>query len=209
MNFTLLAAYSLSIVTLLLTPGPVVALVTATAAQYGYRRAFITLVGTNGASLILIALAALMLAGVVSISTIWLGVLGLAGSLYIGVMAINGMRGKIPNFAPGARERDNSGLIHGFLTGVANPKDILFFVAFFPQFIAITQDFATSILTLTLVWVIFDVAVLSFYIVIFKRWMPARFTRHSLFISSLFLLAVAIFGVIYNVNALQILSLAN
>lgn len=67
MNFTLLAAYSLSVVTLLLTPGPVVALITTTAAQHGYRRAFLTLIGTNGASLVLIALAALMLAGVVSI----------------------------------------------------------------------------------------------------------------------------------------------
>lgn len=132
MNFTLLAAYSLSVVTLLLTPGPVVALITTTAAQHGYRRAFLTLIGTNGASLVLIALAALMLAGVVSISAIWLGVLGLVGSLYIGVMAINGLRTRASNPGLGARKRDNSGLIHGFLTGVANPKDILFFVAFFP-----------------------------------------------------------------------------
>ncbi len=147
-----------------------------------------------------------MLAGMVSISAIWLGVLGLVGSLYIGVMAINGLRARASNPGLGARKRDNSGLIHGFLTGVANPKDILFFVAFFPQFIAITQDFTTSILTLTLVWVIFDVTVLSFYIVVFKRWIPARFARCSSFISSLFLLAVAVFGIIYNVHALQMLS---
>ena len=133
MNFTLLAAYSLSIVTLLLTPGPVVALITTTAAQHGYRRAFLTLIGTNGASLVLIALAALMLAGVVSISAIWLGVLGLVGSLYIGVMAINGLQTRASKPGLGARKRDNSGLIHGFLTGVANPKDILFFVAFSPS----------------------------------------------------------------------------
>ena len=82
----------------------------------------------------------------------------------------------------------------------------MFFVAFFPQFIAITQDFTTSILTLTLVWVIFDLTVLSFYIVVFKRWIPARFARCSGFISSLFLLAVAVFGIIYNVHALQMLS---
>ena len=206
MNFTLLAAYSLSVVTLLLTPGPVVALITTTAAQHGYRRAFLTLIGTNGASLVLIALAALMLAGVVSISAIWLGVLGLVGSLYIGVMAINGLRARASNPGLDARKRDNSGLIHGFLTGVANPKDILFFVAFFPQSLALTQDFTTSILTLTLVWVIFDVTVLSFYIVVFKRWIPARFARCSGFISSLFLLAVAVFGIIYNVHALQMLS---
>lgn len=63
MNLALLAVYSLSVLTLLLTPGPVVALITATAAQYGYRQAFMTLCGTNGASLLLLALAALMLAG--------------------------------------------------------------------------------------------------------------------------------------------------
>ena len=169
---------------------------TTTASQHGYRRAFLTLIGTNGASLVLIALAALLLAGVVSISAIWLGVLGLVGSLYIGVMAINGLRTRASNPGLGARKRDNSGLIHGFLTGVANPKDILFFVAFFPQFIAITQDFTTSILTLTLVWVIFDLTVLSFYIVVFKRWIPERFARCSGFISSLFLLAVAVFGIV-------------
>ncbi|RVR64621.1 LysE family translocator, partial [Citrobacter freundii] len=46
----------------------------------------------------------------------------------------------------------------------------------------------------------------SFYIVVFKRWIPARFARCSGFISSLFLLAVAVFGIIYNVHALQMLS---
>ncbi|EPY8429996.1 LysE family translocator, partial [Citrobacter youngae] len=89
--------------------------------------------------------------------------------------------------------------------GVSNPKDILFFVSFFPQFITITHNFATSMLILTLVWIIFDVAVLSFYIVIFKRWMPTRFVRYSVFISSLFLLAVAVFGIIYNTNAIRML----
>ena len=87
MNLALLAVYSLSVLTLLLTPGPVVALITATAAQYGYRQAFMTLCGTNGASLLLLALAALMLAGVVSLSPLLLCVLGLAGSLYIGYSA--------------------------------------------------------------------------------------------------------------------------
>lgn len=128
MNFTLLAAYSLSVVTLLLTPGPVVALITTTAAQHGYRRAFLTLIGTNGASLVLIALAALMLAGVVSISAIWLGVLGLVGSLYIGVMAINGLQTRASKPGLGARKRDNSGLIHRG----RQPKGHFVFRSFFP-----------------------------------------------------------------------------
>ena len=84
MNMTLLSAYILSVMMLLLTPGPVVALITGTAARYGYRSAFATAVGTNGASLILIAVATLMLRGVVSLSPVWLSFIGLAGCGYIG-----------------------------------------------------------------------------------------------------------------------------
>lgn len=204
MNLALLAVYSLSVLTLLLTPGPVVALITATAAQYGYRQAFMTLCGTNGASLLLLALAALMLAGVVSLSPLLLCVLGLAGSLYIGYSAFCSLWARNLAASEGFRRPSHGGFINGFLIGVSNPKDILFFVSFFPQFITITHNFATSMLVLTLVWVIFDVAVLSFYIVIFKRWMPTRFVRYSVFISSLFLLAVAVFGILYNVAALRL-----
>ncbi len=42
--------------------------------------------------------------------------------------------------------------------------DILFFVSFFPQFIAVTHDFTVSIITLSVVWVIFDFSILSLYI---------------------------------------------
>lgn len=61
------------------------------------------------------------------------------------------------------------------MTGLSNPKDILFFVSFFPQFIAVTRDFTTSILTLCLVWVIFDFAILTLYILTVKK-MDARQT---------------------------------
>ena len=179
MNFTLLAAYSLSVVTLLLlTPGPVVALITTTASQHGYRRAFLTLIGTNGASLVLIALAALMLAGVVSISAIWLGVLGLVGSLYIGVMAISGLRARDSNLGLSAPKRDNSGLIHGFLTGSLTQRTFCFRSVFSPvhchyaRFHHQHSDANAGV-------GYFDVTVLSFYIMVFKRWMPERFARRS------------------------------
>ena len=89
MNLTLLAAYMLAVLLLLATPGPVVALVTGTAAREGSRRAFITVIGTNAASLVLIVLATLMLLGVVALSPVMLSLLGMAGSLYIGWSAIS------------------------------------------------------------------------------------------------------------------------
>lgn len=201
MNMTILSAYILSVIMLLLTPGPVVALITSTVSRYGYRSAFATAVGTNGASLILIAVATLMLRGVVSLSSVWLSFLGLVGCIYIGYAALQGLLSK-----PGADTLDSvtntqrrGSFLRGFVTGLSNPKDILFFVSFFPQFIAVTRDFTTSIMTLCVVWVIFDFAILTLYILTVKKWMPARHGRKIEMTSSLFLLAVAAGGIVYNV----------
>ncbi len=203
-NLSLLGAYMLAVLTLLLTPGPVVALVTGTAARYGGRRAFTTLIGTNGASLVLIALAVLMLAGIVSLSALFLSLLGIAGSLFIGWGAVASLRkrSETEDIKEKAVNGEGGGIVRGFVTGIANPKDILFFVSFFPQFIAVTGDFTASIMTLSLVWIVFDFTVLSLYIVMVKSWVPERHGRRIEICSSFFLLAVSFFGVIYNAREL-------
>lgn len=190
----------LAVLTLLLTPGPVVALVTGTAARYGSRRAFATLIGTNAASVVLIALAVLMLAGMLSLSALFLYPLGIAGSLFIGWGAVTSLRkrGGTEEIKEKAANRGGGGVIRGFVTGISNPKDMLFFVSFFPQFIAVAGDFTASIMTLSLVWIVFDFTVLSLYIVMVRRWVPQRHGRRIEIFSSLFLLAVSFFGVIYN-----------
>lgn len=200
----LLSAYILSVMMLLLTPGPVVALITGTAVRYGYRSAFATAAGTNGASLILIAVATLMLKGVVSLSPVWLSFLGLAGCAYIGYASLQSLFSHPGSDAKqfGTDTQRRGSFLRGFVTGISNPKDILFFVSFFPQFIAVTRDFTTSILTLCLVWVIFDFVILTLYILTVKKWLPVRYAKKIDMTSSLFLLAVAGGGMIYNITEL-------
>lgn len=200
MNLTLLAAYMLAVLLLLATPGPVVALVTGTAAREGSRRAFITVIGTNAASLVLIVLATLMLLGVVALSPVMLSLLGMAGSLYIGWSAISSLMHKAQEVQ---MTPARGGLLKGFLIGISNPKDILFFVAFFPQFIAVTQDFTLSMLTLSLVWVLFDITVLSLYILTVQRLLSGKYALRLERLSALFLLAVALFGIVYNVGEMS------
>ena len=203
MNMTLLVAYVLSILTLLVTPGPVIALVTRAAARDGYGSAVRTMIGTNLASLTLIACAALMLTGIVALNPHWLAGLGMAGALYIGWIALDSLLPRRPqqavaDKAPAAR----SGLIAGYLTGVANPKDILFFVSFFPQFIAVTPAIGTSLTLLTLVWTLLDLTVLSLYIFAVTRWLSGRWMAKMETFSALFLLAVALFSIVYNARTL-------
>ena len=62
MNFTVLAAYIIAIVVLIGTPGPIVALVINAASRHGFKYALITVLGSNLASLVLLACAALVIA---------------------------------------------------------------------------------------------------------------------------------------------------
>ncbi len=202
MNIPLLGAYTLAVFMLILTPGPVVALVTGTAARHGSRKAFLTVIGTNSASLVLIAFAAMVLAGIVSLSPLHLSLLGLAGSVFIGWGAIVSLINRHEGGGEKTAISDGGGLLKGFVVGVSNPKDILFFVSFFPQFMAVTQDFSASILTLSLVWIALDFAILALYILTVRRWVPERHGKWLDRASALFLLAVALFGLIYNTSQL-------
>ncbi len=62
MNFTVLAAYIIAIVVLIGTLGPIVALVINAASRHGFKYALITVLGSNLASLVLLACAALVIA---------------------------------------------------------------------------------------------------------------------------------------------------
>jgi threonine/homoserine/homoserine lactone efflux protein len=195
MNYVLVAGYCLTVVALIATPGPVVLLVTGTAAREGYARAVCTMVGGNLASLLLIAVAAAMLTGTLRLDPQALALVAIGGSLYIAFLAI-GMLRATSAAHPAARR--SGGLAVGFITALANPKDILFFVAFFPQFIHITADTGVSLGILTALWVVIDLSVLSLYILAIHRWLTLAHTRRLTTISAAFLLALALYGFGYN-----------
>lgn len=195
MAMSLFVTYLFSVVLLLITPGPVVALVTHTALYQGYRPAFITVAGTNLASLFLVAAAVLLLSGVVSVHPLALPLVGMVGSLYIGGLAVGMLR---QGGAADAGKPRHGGFGVGFLTAIANPKDILFFAAFFPQFIRITPDFSLSVTLLTLGWVVLDLLILTLWIVSVRRYLPARYLRAANITTALFLLAVALSGLVIN-----------
>ena len=68
LNTALYTTFLASVVFLLLTPSPVIALITSTAARQGRFTALKTVIGTNCASLVLIAIAILAISGFLSIN---------------------------------------------------------------------------------------------------------------------------------------------
>ncbi len=88
MNYMLVAGYCLTVVALIATPGPVVLLVTGTAAREGYARAIRTMIGGNLASLLLIAVAAATLTGALHLDPQALTLVAIGGSLYVAFLAV-------------------------------------------------------------------------------------------------------------------------
>lgn len=86
--------------------------------------------------------------------------------------------------------------------GIANPKDIIFFVAFFPQFIAVTPSVGASLTLLTALWVLADFAILLAYITLLSGTALQRARRAISVLSASLLLGVAVIGVGYALWAL-------
>jgi len=203
MNTALLLTYALTVLLLIATPGPVVALVVNTAASAGRRQALLTAVGTNGASLVLIALAASLILTSAVIAPHLLTALSLVGCLFIGYLAIASLHQTLTQTTETALTGNaQGGLWKGFAIGLSNPKDILFFMAFFPQFIQITAHTSHSLLLLSLIWVVLDMAILGLYILLTSKVATPQRQRLISLTSGGVLLVIAATGLIYNLNAL-------
>lgn len=199
----LLLAYFAAIVLLIATPGPVVMLVVGTAARRGVAQGVLTALGANAASLLLITLATLMVFGVVLVSDRLLAWLQVLGCVLVSVLAIRTLYGewraarisddKKPHDAAPASQRLPS-VVQGFFVGIANPKDVLFFVAFFPQFIGITSDSRVSLAILAALWIAVDFTILSGYILASRHPLILRQQRWISASSAGFLLVLAIGG---------------
>ncbi|AQW69009.1 LysE family translocator [Pseudomonas fulva] len=207
MNTALTASYALTVLLLIATPGPVVALIVNTAAASGSRKAIFTALGTNWASLVLIGAAAWIILTSAAIDRAWLSAMSLLGCLFIGYIAVGTLREALASPQPDQRPESakpvsRGGLWQGFMVGISNPKDIIFFIAFFPQFIQITESFGKSMVVLSLLWIVIDFAVLSLYIFAIGKIASARSQRFISLASGVALLLIAIGGLLYNLKEL-------
>lgn len=208
MNTALAITYILTVMLLIATPGPVVALVVATASAAGPRKAFSTAIGTNWASLVLIALASYIIVASAAVNVVLLNMLSLLGCLFIGYLALDALKDNPASAEAQSPDKQamQGGLWHGFIVGISNPKDIIFFISFFPQFIQITSSSKHSLILLSLLWVVIDFAILGLYIFMTRKLLSKTSSHLISRGSGVALLLIALSGLIYNVRELFNLS---
>ena len=197
MNFSELLLYILAVVVMIATPGPVMLLVASAGLTGGYRKALQTIVGTNLASLILIAISVLILKGFLKIDPQWFAIVKILGCVYIAYLgyqiiqeALSTTEGELqPSRAL------KGGFKQGFLVAISNPKDIIFFAAFFPQFIQVSSDIDLSLMILTITWIILDFSTLTVVYLAFNRLSKSRWYHKLLGACGAILLLVAFYGI--------------
>ena len=188
MNISEYALYCLAVVIMIATPGPVMLLVASTGLKGGYKHALQTIFGTNFASLVLITLSIFSLKGLLVINENWLNGIKLLGCLYIAWLGIQIFREVWQEQGPTSSP--------GFLVGISNPKDIIFFAAFFPQFIGITPNLDFSLVILTISWIVLDFLTLSLVYLGFQRFAKSKLYPYLVGLCGLILLVVAVYGIL-------------
>lgn len=140
-------AYLAACIVIIIVPGPTVTLIIANSLTHGPRAGLLNVAGTQVGIALMIALVGLGLASLIETLGWWFEVVRLAGAAYLiwlgtKLLRSTGSLGEEKN-APSPR---GGFFLQGFLVAVSNPKTLVFFGAFIPQFIDPAGDYYRQVL---------------------------------------------------------------
>lgn len=150
--------YTLAAVGLSLTPGPNGLLALTHGALYGTRKTIFTILGGSVGFTAVIGLSMFGIGALLAANVGLLAVLKWLGGAYLVFLGIQVWRS--PSLAESRTEvRSSSGgklFQAGLLSAISNPKGILFFVAFLPQFIDPAGSILIQFLIMALTFVVIE-----------------------------------------------------
>ncbi|HEX2257955.1 MAG TPA: LysE family translocator, partial [Afifellaceae bacterium] len=139
-SLPVLAAYSVAAVALTLTPGPDMALFLGKAVTVGRAAGVAAMLGAACGVLIHTLLVALGLSALLAASATAFLVLKIAGAVYLAWLAVEAVRHgsglNLDRAGPARREHLSRVFLKGLGINLLNPKIIMFFVTFLPQFVS-------------------------------------------------------------------------
>jgi len=142
-------AYVAACVVIVIVPGPTVTLIVANSLTHGTRAGLINVAGTQFALAVLIGIVGLGMASIVATMGWWFDWVRLIGAAYLVWLGIKLMRssGALGEIMPPPQPRGGF-FWQGFLVLLSNPKALLLFGAFIPQFVDTKQDYFGQVLFL-------------------------------------------------------------
>ncbi len=168
---TLLGLFIVSCITLALIPGPNVALIVSNSVAFGARYGLMTVAGTCAAMVPQLLLTTLGMTAVLSGMAGWFNWLRWAGVIYLIGLGIAHWRAPAVDLRQSAPPPRSATwlLLRAFLVSLSNPKTLLFYSAFFPQFVDATRPMLQQIAWLSIICLVVVFAVDSVWALLAGR----------------------------------------
>jgi len=140
-------AFVAACIALALLPGPVVTLVIANGLRHGTRAALTNIAGVQAGLTIVIGIVAVGLTTMMATMGYWFDWVRFAGAAYLVWLGIKLIRFPVEGVSadePPAPPRGGF-FLQGFLVLLSNPKVLVFFGAFIPQFMDMSKDHVSQV----------------------------------------------------------------
>ena len=156
MSLNLYLAFVAACIALALLPGPIVTLVIANGLRHGTRAALINIAGAQTGLAIVIGILAVGLTSLMATMGYWFDWVRFAGAAYLVWLGIKLIRQPVEGVEETAPPTPHGGFfLQGFLVALSNPKLLVFFGAFIPQFVDMSRDHFSQVALLGVTFMFF------------------------------------------------------
>ena len=171
MSLELFLAYVAACFALALVPGPIVTLVIANGLRHGPRAASLNIAGAQLGLAVVIGIVAVGLTSLMATMGYWFDWVRFAGAAYLVWLGIKLVRAPVgADAGDGAKEAPRGGFfLQGFIVLLSNPKVLVFFGAFIPQFVDMSGNHITQVALLGATFMVIAVLTDAIYVVLAAR----------------------------------------
>lgn len=146
MALSVYAAFLAACIVIILVPGPTVTLIVANSIRHGTRAGLANAAGTQAGMALVFAVVGVGLASVIEGMGRWFELVRFAGAAYLVWMGVQMLRSKGRLNPDGTLRPPRGGFfLQGLLVALSNPKALIFFGAFLPQFLDPARDTTTQL----------------------------------------------------------------
>src|ERR1700754_685425 len=182
MSFNVYLAFVVACIALALIPGPVVTLVIANGLRHGTRAALTNIAGVQAGLAIVIGIVAIGLTSLMATMGYWFDWVRFAGAAYLVWLGYKLIRSPVEGVEADAPPPPPRGgfFLQGFLVLLSNPKVLVFFGAFIPQFMDMNQPHIPQVALLGITFMVTAAMTDAVYALLAgraRRFFSARRTR--------------------------------
>jgi homoserine/homoserine lactone efflux protein len=149
MPLELYLAYVLTCILITIIPGPTVTLIIANSLTHGTRAGLLNVAGTQLGLAIMLGVLLVGLSQVIATMGVWFDYVRIAGAIYLVWLGWKLLRANAGFGAVGTTPKPRGGFfLQGLLVLMSNPKALLWFGAFIPQFVDPAGNYVGQIVLL-------------------------------------------------------------